>query len=40
VLAEYDGDGNFQKMNVFGNYIDDVLMIVDYELSREYIWRE
>ena len=25
MLAEYDGSGNFQKMNVFGNYIDELL---------------
>jgi len=25
VLAEYDGSGVFQKMNVFGNYIDELL---------------
>ena len=25
VLAEYDGGGTFKKMNVFGNYIDELL---------------
>jgi len=35
-LAEYDGGGNFQKMNVFGNYIDESSLMVDDELASRF----
>jgi len=36
-MREKPGGGNFQKMNVFGNYIDELSLMVDDELAREYI---
>ena len=29
VLSEYDGSNNFQRNYVYGNYIDEVLMMTD-----------
>ncbi len=29
VLAEYDGSNNLQQKSVFGNYIDEVLFMID-----------
>jgi len=36
VLAEYDGGGNFTKLNVFGNYIDESSLMVDDELASRF----
>ena len=36
VLSEYDGSNNFQRSCVYGNYIDEVLMMTDSDSHRLY----